>query len=344
MAGFRKAPPMKGALKIALYGKPGSGKTFTALLAAEGLAKLTGKRIAFVDSEAGSGYYRKSVKDRIFHQEAFDFDVLLDDDDEVVRSLTTASECVRGISPDDYCVVVVDSITHFWEAAKAAYGGRKTKSGQIPFHAWGPIKKPYKAFITYLLNSPMHIILCGREGTMFEEDEAGDTKATGPKMKAEGETPYEVDFLFRMESVRIGSTGRASRIDAYAEKDRSGVLAGRSFTLCDVGEGAKPPNPTHTFDTLIAPLLGLLDGAHGKVQTEEAAALVDAETISEEDMKRVGESERVRSEYEARITLCKSAEELKVIQKELTPEVKKKMTTADVGGLREAYLAKQASL
>ncbi len=347
MAGFRKAPALKGALKIAFYGRSGSGKTFTALLVAEGLARLTGKRIAFIDTEAGSGFYRKHIKERIVHKEAFDFDVLtetVDGEEVVVRSLTIAAECVRQISPDDYCVVVVDSVTHFWEAAKAAYRGKTTKTGQIPFHAWGPIKKPYKAFLTYMLNSPMHLILCGREGTMFEEDEQGDTRATGPKMKAEGETPYETDFLFRLESVRLGSTGRASRIEAYAEKDRSGVLAGRSFTLCDIGPGSKPPSSTHTFDTLIAPLLGLLEGPHGKVQTEEDAAKVDAEAISEEDMRHVEESENLRADYEARITLCKSVDELKAVGKELTPAVKKRMTTADVGGLKEAYLARQASL
>ena len=39
MAGFRKAKAEQAALKIGLYGPPGSGKTFTSLLIAEGLAK-----------------------------------------------------------------------------------------------------------------------------------------------------------------------------------------------------------------------------------------------------------------------------------------------------------------
>ena len=39
MSGFRKAKAEQAALKIAMYGPPGSGKTFTTLLLAEGLAK-----------------------------------------------------------------------------------------------------------------------------------------------------------------------------------------------------------------------------------------------------------------------------------------------------------------
>ena len=46
MAGFRKAKAEQAAIKMGLYGPPGAGKTFTALLIAEGLARLSGKRIA----------------------------------------------------------------------------------------------------------------------------------------------------------------------------------------------------------------------------------------------------------------------------------------------------------
>ena len=51
MAGFRKAKAEQAALKVGLYGPPGSGKTFTALLLAEGLAKATKKRVAYVDTD-----------------------------------------------------------------------------------------------------------------------------------------------------------------------------------------------------------------------------------------------------------------------------------------------------
>src|ERR1022692_2671006 len=67
MAGFQKPLPLKAALKMALYGAAGSGKTFTALLVSEGLARHTGKRIAFCDTEYGTAFYGQEVAQRAVH-------------------------------------------------------------------------------------------------------------------------------------------------------------------------------------------------------------------------------------------------------------------------------------
>jgi pantothenate kinase-related protein Tda10 len=56
MAGFEKPKPLKAALKVGLYGPAGSGKTFTSLLLAEGLARHAGKRVAFCDTEHGTAF------------------------------------------------------------------------------------------------------------------------------------------------------------------------------------------------------------------------------------------------------------------------------------------------
>jgi len=38
-------------------------------------------------------------------------------------------------------VLVIDSISHLWDAAIAAYTGKKTKGGGVPLFAWSSIKK-----------------------------------------------------------------------------------------------------------------------------------------------------------------------------------------------------------
>src|SRR5262245_3063320 len=129
MAGFRKAKAEQAALKMGLYGPPGSGKTFTALLLAEGLAAKANKRIAFVDTEHGTDFYCKTVPSRPVHPAAFDFDALY------TKSITDVISAVKGLKVEEYGVVIIDSITHIWEAARAAYSGRTTKAGTIPFHA-----------------------------------------------------------------------------------------------------------------------------------------------------------------------------------------------------------------
>lgn len=316
---FKKAKAEQAAVKMGLYGPSGSGKTFTALLFAEGLAKASGKRIAFIDTERGTDFYVKDVKDRKVHPDAFDIDTLY------TKSITDVLEAVKSLDPSEYAVVVIDSITHIWEAARLAYAGKETKAGTIPFHAWGKIKKPYKDLINILLSSPMHVIFCGRQGNEFEEDEeSGELKKVGVKMKAEGETPYEPHILIRMESVK-NAKDRSATITAFAEKDRTGVLAGRTIEW---------PG----FDNVIKPILSLLGDTQAKIESEDETSAKDAERLSEEEKHRIQESEKTLGKFRARFKLCDTMEELKKISSEITPELKKTMTQADVAELRDAYL------
>lgn len=326
MAGFRKAKSDQAALKIGIYGPPGSGKTFTSLLIAEGVAKLTGKRAALVDTEHGSDFYCQTVQTRAVHPEAFDFDALY------TRSITEAVSAVRTLSTEEYGVVIIDSITHLWQACIEAYGGRQTSAGTIPMHAWGKIKKPYKDLMTALLSSPLHVIICGRQGVEYATDEeTEELRAIGVKMKAEGETPYEPHILLRMEAIKPKRTNELAMIVAYAEKDRTGVLAGRSFI-----------NPT--FDTLCKPLLGLLGATQAQIETLESTAVRDAETIAADEALRVTHSSELLKEWSAQITLAKSPEALKSIGKLISPELKAQMTPQDVQGLREAYQVREREL
>lgn len=326
MAGFRKAQAEQAALKMGIYGPPGSGKTFTSLLIAEGLAKVNGKRIALVDTEHGSDFYCQSVATRSVHPEAFDFDALY------TRSITDVLQAVRSINTDEYGVVVIDSVTHIWQACIEAYGGRQTSAGTIPMHAWGKIKKPYKDLMTFLLSSPLHVIFCGRQGTEYSTDEETDElKAVGVKMKAEGETPYEPHILIRMEAIKPKKTNELAMIVAYAEKDRTGVLAGRSFV-----------NPS--FETLCKPLLSLLGTTQAQMESLESAAVKDAEQLAAEESARIERSAALLREWVATVNLAKSAADLKEVGKLITPQLKAQMTPQDVRSLREAYQQREKEL
>jgi energy-coupling factor transporter ATP-binding protein EcfA2 len=318
MAGFRKAKAEQAALKVGLYGPTGSGKTFTALLLAEGLAKKDGKRVAYVDTERGTDFYCKPVQERKAHPEAFDFDAIYS------RSITEISEAVRGLKPSEYSVVVIDSMTHLWEAAKAAYAGRINRAGQIPFHAWGAIKKPYKDLEAYLISSPLHVFFCGRQANEFEEDEeTGEMKKVGTKMKAEGDTPYEPHILIHMQHVR--NKENQSHVAAFIEKDRTSKLFGKTII-----------NPT--YDSVVVPLLPLLGGTQAKIASADETASKDADALTTADAKRESDSAALAKRYIARMDLALSKDELEKIAKELTPEIKGQMVNADVATIREHYM------
>lgn len=326
MGGFQKAKAEQAALKIGVYGPPGSGKTFTSLLMAEGLSNASGRRVAYVDTEHGTDFYCKAVPTRAVHPAAFDFDAMY------TRSITEVIAAVNGLKPAEYGVVVLDSITHLWEAAMAAYRGPRTKTGGIPINAWGRIKKPYKELMASLLSMPMHVIICGRQGLVYEKnEETEESEVVGVKMRAEGETPYEPHILIRMETVRAAKTNEISSVIAYAEKDRTGVLSGRSFI-----------NPT--FATLCQPLMGLLGGTQAHIVTEDEAAAVDIEAMEQAERSKLVASANHLREFSGRIDLAPTLDDLKVIGKQITPKLKAQMLPADVAKLREKYLSRETSI
>lgn len=326
MAGFKKANPKQAALKMAMYGPPGSGKTFTSLLLAEGLARVTGKRIAFIDTEQGTDFYCQHIPAREVHPEAFDFDALY------TRSLTEIISSLQTMG-DEYGVIVIDSITHEWEAAMAAYAGRKTKAGTIPMQAWGKIKEPYKLIVNFLMSTSAHVIICGRQGNEYEEDEeTGQLKNVGFKMKAEGETPYEPHILIRMATIKPKRTNEIAQIVAYVEKDRTGILNGHSFVF-------------PTFETLCAPLMPYLGSdVQANIKGLAENAVIDAEALAEIAERKERDSADLTRKYMAKIELCDTSKELDDIGKSLTPKVKSQMIPADVSELREKFLERQSQL
>jgi hypothetical protein len=175
----------------------------------------------------------------------------------------------------------------------------------------------------------MHVFFCGRQGNEFETDEeSGEMKKVGVKMKAEGETPYEPHILIRMEAIKDKGN---SIITAFAEKDRTGILAGKTI--------AWP-----TFDNMVKPLLGALGDKQAVIADDEETGNIDAERLREDELNRAIESENIKNNFIARLELCDSKEMFKNLNAELTPEIKKKMTTSDLAELKEKWVARTQKL
>lgn len=284
---LQAAKPMQATVSIGIYGPAGSGKSFTSLLFAEGLAKARGKRIAYFSTEPGGvDFYAVDRPPRpgMIHPEKFEFDLV------VTRSLADVLETVRALDPKEYGVVVVDSLSHLWKAAIEAYEGRHTKADTIPMQAWGKIKKPYKDLIDLLIfGGAFDAIICGRQKDAWEDDGDGKLKKIGVKMSAEGETEYEPNLLLRMESQYRGRKGEGEGINiAYVEKDRSQILSGRTLQ--------RP-----TFET-IAPILGLLSTESRPMETDEERIAKDGELLDREDEKAKAKADKSRalfSEFQA---------------------------------------------
>jgi hypothetical protein len=319
-ARFKKAHAQQARIKAMLYGPPGSGKTFTALLFAEGLAKVRGKRVALVDTERGSDFYVQPVKQRMVHPEAFDVDALYS------RSIADVTEAVHALDPKEHGVIIIDSISHLWDAAMEAYTGRKTKVDSIPMHAWAKIKRPYKELVSYLIGSPFDAFILARQKNIFDTDEdSGEMKKIGVGARAESDTAYEPHLCLRMESRKNPEDTTQSIYLALVEKDRTGVLAGRTLK-----------NPG--FRT-IEPLLPLLGETQAPAEDADERMARDGELLDKADEKTAAKEAKSRElllGFQTGLMCAENAEHLGKVAAEIAKS-KRYLTEEHAGALRVTY-------
>lgn len=144
----RKAERQGARLLIQLSGVSGSGKTFSALQLAYGLAGGDASKVVLIDTENRRGSLYANALPKPFN--IIDF--------------------YAPFSPDRYCeaidaavaagaeVIVIDSVTHEWESE----GGCEWIANQTRFPDWKRAKALHKRFMTHMLQSSAHIIACTR--------------------------------------------------------------------------------------------------------------------------------------------------------------------------------------
>jgi hypothetical protein len=188
---FIKAERRKKKARIAIDGPTGSGKTYTALVAASVFAN--GGKIAVIDTESGSAS---------LYSDLFEFDVLeLENFDPriYIKAITVAENA-------GYDVIVVDSLSHAWEGEGGALdlADKFSKKYQNnTFAAWKDVTPIQRSLIDKMIRSQCHIIATMRTKTewVIEQDERGKHKprriGTSPVQRQGVE--YEFDIMADMD-------------------------------------------------------------------------------------------------------------------------------------------------
>ncbi len=171
---FNKAVRMNTHILLGIAGASGTGKTYSALRVARGLAGEG--RIAFVDTEGGRALH---------YADQFDFDHL-----DLTEPFTPAryTQAISLAAKEGYKVLVIDSTSHehsgeggildMQEAELERMAGKNwTKREQCKMAAWVEPKKEHKRFMNKLLHLKMHIIFCYRaeEKLLITKDENNKT-------------------------------------------------------------------------------------------------------------------------------------------------------------------------
>lgn len=176
---------------IALAGVSGSGKTYSALLLAAGLAGENGK-VGMIDTEAGRGAMYADDPDIIAAMPGGAYYRI-----ELTPPFTPARflEAMQSASAAGITALVVDSITHEWEGTGGCSDiAENNKMGGNP--NWAKAKMEHKRLMNFMTQSRMHIIPClrAREKTKQEKDEKGKLQIIQLGMQP----IQEKNFMFEM--------------------------------------------------------------------------------------------------------------------------------------------------
>jgi len=235
MSMLRKATNRMAYAKVGLYGTAGSGKTYTAAKIAVGLhqfSKAT-KPVGFFDTEPAASYVIPLF-------DAAGIPLMVYDESRALADLMRFMDEAE----QECSIVILDSITHVWRDAQASYlkkinEGLKRKNKRpitkLEFHHWGPIKAAWADFTDRFLSSKLHVIVCGRAGSIYEyqtNEETGKKEliTSGTRMAVEKELGYEPSLLIELDPVR--EDGKIIN-RAYVQKDRTATLNGNEIDAPD---------------------------------------------------------------------------------------------------------------
>ena len=211
---FQKAVKTAAKLRLAFTGTSGSGKTYTALTIAQGIAN--GKPIALVDTENGSASK---------YADKFDFDVAEMhapfNPEKYIKAISEAAEAGYG-------VIILDSLSHAWMGTGGVLdlvdeAAKRSKSGNT-YMAWKEGTPIQNRLIEAIVQSPIHVIATMRSKSEYVLETNANGKQAPKKVglaaiQREG-FEYEFDIVIQMTQDN----------DGIVEKSRCSELANRVFS------------------------------------------------------------------------------------------------------------------
>lgn len=192
---IRKAQREGARMVIGLAGQSGSGKTYSAIQLAYGLAGGVGEKVGFLDTENRRGsLYADTVPEPFLIGDLY-----------APFSPQRYIDAILEFQKAGVEVLVIDSVSHEWEGTG---GCEEIASGSTnKVIGWANAKAQHKRFMNTLLQCDMHIIACIRAR---EKIDFSDPKNPRPL----GIQPIcEKNFMFEMTaSLMMWDGGRAQDV------------------------------------------------------------------------------------------------------------------------------------
>ena len=204
MTMFRPANQIRegAGLFVSLTGGTNSGKTFSALTLARGIAGEAGK-IAVLDTEGGRTLH---LKDK------FEFDAAIM---SAPFRPSAFSDMAREAETSGYSCLVIDSFSMEWaglggvlswhdEELQRMAGDDHAKRERVKMAAWIKPKSAHKAMVASLLQRRIPIIFSIRGEESVKPGENGGKPTTVFKSITDKNFPFEVTVAFRLAAAAKG--------------------------------------------------------------------------------------------------------------------------------------------
>lgn len=189
---IREAHREGARLVIGLQGISGSGKTFTALQLAWGLANYDASKVGFLDTENRRGsLYADSLVDVNGQVHRF-----LIGDLTPPFSPARYIEAIRAFEQAGVEVLIIDSVSHEWAGQGGCYDIAKNTTKRID--DWLTAKNEHKRFMNAMLQSSMHVIACIREAPKTDFSDPKNPKALGLMPIQESQFVFELTASLQM--------------------------------------------------------------------------------------------------------------------------------------------------
>jgi hypothetical protein len=177
---IRKAHREGARVVVGIAGISGSGKTFTAIKLAYGLANGDGSKVGFLDTENRRGSLYADIVEQPF----------LIGDLYAPFSPQRYIDAILEFQKAGVEVLVIDSISHEWEGTGGCEEIANAANSSVV--GWKRAKADHKRFMNVLLQSNMHIVVCIRAREKMDFTDAKNPRSLGIQ------PIQEKNFMFEM--------------------------------------------------------------------------------------------------------------------------------------------------
>lgn len=213
---LKKSERSKAKIKMALQAPSGAGKSYSALLLAQGLTNGNLSKVAVIDTEAGSSNLYAHIGS---------YNVLnLESPHSPERYIEAIDLCIKSGME----VIILDSISHCWDFLLDYHASLTGNS----FTNWNKITPRQKAFVEKILQSDVHIICTMRvkqDYVLSERNGKMVPEKVGLKAIQRDEISYEFTVVFDIDYKHFAS----------ASKDRTNLFEGKPQFVINSNTGKK---------------------------------------------------------------------------------------------------------